>query len=168
MTLECKTAMVVEDDVMLRTTVTRHLEDVGLDVVEAGSGDEALAKLEDGHPVDLLFTDVLMPGNIDGLHLAQDVLARWPETKVIIASAMDIRRHGYRTRLHSCPSPTGCTTWTTSCGMSAWSDLKLRCVVRVGQLPDGVEAFLDHHVEQVSAHPVLRWRHRPRRGIPNR
>lgn len=90
MTLECKTAMVVEDDVMLRTTVTRHLEDVGLDVVEAGSGDEALAKLEDGHPVDLLFTDVLMPGNIDGLHLAQDVLARWPETKVIIASAMDI------------------------------------------------------------------------------
>lgn len=97
--------MVVEDDVMLRTTVARFLEDAGLDVVEAGSGDEALAKFEAHQPVDLLFTDVLMPGDIDGLHLARNVLDRWPETRVIIASAMQIAPAKLPDRASFLPKP---------------------------------------------------------------
>lgn len=87
----CKTAMIVDDDVFLRNAVAHYLKDAGLDVLEAGTGDEALELWDLDNPVDLLVTDVLMPGHIDGLSLARDVSRRSPSTRVVVASAMEIR-----------------------------------------------------------------------------
>lgn len=86
----CRTAMVVEDDVILRTTIAHYLEDTGLEVVEAGTGDEALKKFKNDPAVDLLVTDVLMPGDVDGLKLAHHVTEHWPGTHIIVASAINV------------------------------------------------------------------------------
>jgi signal transduction histidine kinase/ActR/RegA family two-component response regulator len=62
--------LLVDDDEIVRTTVALMMEDLGYSIVEAGSGAEALAILERGEKVDLLFTDVVMPGAINGRQLA--------------------------------------------------------------------------------------------------
>lgn len=65
------TVMVVEDEPLVRDIIVLELEDAGYDVVEAPDGATALALLEDGCDVDLLFTDIRMPGGVDGWQLAE-------------------------------------------------------------------------------------------------
>ncbi|ODP37527.1 hypothetical protein BFL28_17510 [Sphingomonas turrisvirgatae] len=62
------------------------LTDAGYDVVEAGSADEALRILERHGDVEVLFTDIRMPGTMDGLELARVVHERWPAMKILITS----------------------------------------------------------------------------------
>jgi CheY-like chemotaxis protein len=62
-------ALVVDDEPLIRLPVSWALEERGFEILEAGSGDEALALLEDGLHVDLLITDVRMPGSVDGFEL---------------------------------------------------------------------------------------------------
>jgi PAS domain S-box-containing protein len=82
-----ETILVVEDNERVRETVVGHLTSFGYRVMEATTGDAALRALEsDAHPIDLVFTDVVMPGSIDGLALARLVLGRWPEKKVLLTS----------------------------------------------------------------------------------
>jgi PAS domain S-box-containing protein len=80
-----ETILAVEDSIPLRRIVVRQLHGLGYTVLEAGNGAEALAILEAG-TVDLLFTDVVMPGGIDGFELADLAIQRWPDTKVILTS----------------------------------------------------------------------------------
>ena len=66
--------LVVEDDLLIRMTSSAMLEDAGYEVLEAGDADAALLLLEET-PVALLFTDIDMPGSMDGMKLAHRVHA---------------------------------------------------------------------------------------------
>lgn len=74
--------LIVEDDEDLRDTLAATLEDRGLDVQTAGSRAEAWALL-DVAPPDLVVTDIRMRGAPEGLHLAQELRARWPNLRVV-------------------------------------------------------------------------------------
>ena len=71
----------------IRLMIADELRSSGLSVVEAVNADEALTVLRSSAPVDLLFTDIRMPGSIDGLALAALVRTTHPELKIIIASS---------------------------------------------------------------------------------
>ncbi|MGW5960370.1 response regulator [Methylorubrum thiocyanatum] len=80
-------AVVVDDDFLIRMDVASTLVDAGFDTLEACDGDKAISLLADvyGH-VELLFTDVQMPGSRDGLALAREVSRRWPDIGIVAAS----------------------------------------------------------------------------------
>jgi CheY-like chemotaxis protein len=78
--------LVVEDEMLLRMRVVDMVEDAGYISVEAVDADEALAILLSRSDIALLFTDVQMPGSMNGLQLAHVVHERWPPIKIILAS----------------------------------------------------------------------------------
>jgi PAS domain S-box-containing protein len=78
--------LVVEDNEALRRLARRQLRDLGYETTEAGSGVEALAILEGGQAFDLLFTDIVMPGGIDGRELATRAQALRPGLRVLFTS----------------------------------------------------------------------------------
>ena len=78
--------LVVEDDRVLRGLVTRVITAAGFDVMESANADEALGKLERHAGIRIVFTDVDMPGSMNGLTLANAVRGRWPPMKIIVAS----------------------------------------------------------------------------------
>jgi len=80
-------ALVVDDDALVLMNSCDIIEEAGFRFYEAGSGDEATAVLEDyGANITLLFTDVEMPGEINGFALAHHVAERWPEIEIVVAS----------------------------------------------------------------------------------
>lgn len=80
-----ETVLAVEDNAAMRRIVLRQLADLGYRALEADSAAAALALLE-RERVDLLFTDIVMPGEIGGFELARQVLTRWPSIKVVLTS----------------------------------------------------------------------------------
>src|SRR6266850_5642701 len=78
--------LVVEDEMLLRMRAVDIVEDAGFTSVEAVDADEAVAILESRSDIALLFTDIQMPGSMDGLGLAHAVHARWPPIKIILVS----------------------------------------------------------------------------------
>src|SRR5277367_5526302 len=74
--------LVVEDEELLRLHAANLLEDHGYRVIEAANAAAALKVLETRNDVRLLFTDIQMPGRIDGMDLARQVHARWPQRPV--------------------------------------------------------------------------------------
>ena len=78
--------MIAEDELIDRLTIAEFLRDAGFHVIEAGTADEALDLFRSGQHVDLLFTDVRMPGSMDGCELARRVRAEWPATRIILTS----------------------------------------------------------------------------------
>jgi two-component sensor histidine kinase/DNA-binding response OmpR family regulator len=78
--------LVVEDEMLLRMRAVDMVEDAGFTAIEAVNADEALAIIESRSDVDLLFTDIQMPGSMDGLKLAHAVHERWPSIKIILVS----------------------------------------------------------------------------------
>src|SRR3979409_1992297 len=78
--------LVVEDEMLLRMRAVDMVEDAGFTPVEAINADDALAILESRSDIELLFTDIQMPGSIDGLKLAYAVHERWPLIKIILVS----------------------------------------------------------------------------------
>jgi PAS domain S-box-containing protein len=83
-----ETILVAEDDELVRRYVVARLEGLGYRVLEAEDGPAALRLLEaPGRAVDLLFTDVVMPGGMTGIDLAELALRRWPELRVVFTSA---------------------------------------------------------------------------------
>ena len=81
-----KAILVVEDDFLLRLVISEELAALGFRVIQAASADEALRVLEAGILIDLIVTDVRMPGTLDGLELARRVRLNWPRLKVIVVS----------------------------------------------------------------------------------
>jgi len=81
-----RTVLVVEDEMMLRMRAVDMVEDAGFTSVEAINADDALAILESRSDIELLFTDIQMPGSMDGLKLANAVHERWPLIKIILVS----------------------------------------------------------------------------------
>jgi len=78
--------LVVEDEMVLRMRAVDIVEDAGFTPVEAANADQAIAILESRSDIDLLFTDIQMPGSMDGLKLAHAVHDRWPAIKIILVS----------------------------------------------------------------------------------
>jgi len=78
--------LVAEDDIFVRSMIAEFLRDAGFDVLEAGNADEALAHFETENDIDLLFSDVRMPGSMDGTELAVRVKGKWPGTHVVLTS----------------------------------------------------------------------------------
>ena len=78
--------LVVEDEMVLRMRAVDIVEDAGFTAVEAVNADEALAILEGRSDIALLFSDIQMPGSMDGLKLAHAVHERWPSIKIILVS----------------------------------------------------------------------------------
>jgi CheY-like chemotaxis protein len=78
--------LVVEDEMLLRMRAVDMVEDAGYTSVEAVDADEAVAILESRSDIALLFTDIQMPGSMDGLKLAHAVHKRWPPIKIILVS----------------------------------------------------------------------------------
>ena len=78
--------LVVEDDMMLRMRAVDMVEDAGYTSVEAVDADEAFSILQSRSDIALLFTDIQMPGSMDGLQLAHAVHQRWPHLQIILVS----------------------------------------------------------------------------------
>jgi PAS domain S-box-containing protein len=80
-----ESVLVVEDSEKLRRVVVRQLKDLGYTVIEADGADAALEVLN-REPIALVFTDIVMPGELDGFGLASNILLHWPATKVLLTS----------------------------------------------------------------------------------
>ena len=78
--------LVVEDEMVLRMRAVDIVEDAGFTPLEAVSADEAIEILESRDDISLLFTDIQMPGSMDGLKLAHAAHTRWPHIKIILVS----------------------------------------------------------------------------------
>src|ERR1700754_1794205 len=78
--------LVVEDEMVLRMKAVDIVEDAGFTAIEAVNADEALTILESRSDISLLFSDIQMPGSMDGLKLAHAVHDRWPSIKIILVS----------------------------------------------------------------------------------
>lgn len=80
-------SLVVEDEALIRIHACEILTDAGFHCHEAADSDEARARLDaEGASMTLLFTDVDMPGEMDGFALARYVAARWPEIAMVVSS----------------------------------------------------------------------------------
>jgi PAS domain S-box-containing protein len=81
--LGVETVLVVEDDDSLRTYTTSILRELGYRVVEAAEGVGAIARIEQSNKIDLLLTDIVMPGGMNGRQLAFEATKRRPDLKVL-------------------------------------------------------------------------------------
>jgi DNA-binding NtrC family response regulator len=78
--------LVVEDEALVRWATRDGIEDAGFQVHDARNADEAIKLLEANPDIGLIFTDVDMPGSMDGVKLAHYVRERWPPVKIIVTS----------------------------------------------------------------------------------
>ncbi len=82
-----ETILLVEDNAAVRETARERIEGLGYYVIEAETGSAAIAILaEPGHDIQLVFSDVVMPGGVSGYDVARWVLAHAPEVKVLLTS----------------------------------------------------------------------------------
>lgn len=83
--------MVVEDDFWIRIAISDELRSAGYKVVECGTADEAIDFLRSGDEVGAVFTDVQMPGALDGVDLAKLVEREFADIAVLVTSAAHLR-----------------------------------------------------------------------------
>src|ERR1700685_504741 len=76
----------VENEFLLRLDSAETIESAGFEVIQAGNADEAIAILEARPDIHVVFTDIQMPGSMDGLKLARFVRDRWPPIKIVATS----------------------------------------------------------------------------------
>lgn len=84
--LHSTVVLVVEDEPLLLMNAAAILEDAGCIVLEAASADAAIAIIEGRADIDVVFTDIEMPGSMDGMRLARAIRDRWPPIKLIVTS----------------------------------------------------------------------------------
>jgi len=82
------TVLLVEDELLVRELASEDLAEAGFEVTCAGNGDDALAYLNEGRQFELLFTDIRMPGTVDGWQLAEQARDFCPGIKVIYATGV--------------------------------------------------------------------------------
>ncbi len=85
-TLSGHTILIVEDEPLIRLALSEHLQDLGFQVLEAATAAEATALLDRHRGIDLVFSDVRMPGEMDGIALAQWILEHRPGMPVMLTS----------------------------------------------------------------------------------
>jgi CheY-like chemotaxis protein len=84
--------LIVEDEFLLRMDAVDMIAGAGFEVLEAANADEAIDILESRRDITVVFTDIQMPGSMDGLKLARAVRGRWPPIKIVATSGhLDVR-----------------------------------------------------------------------------
>jgi two-component system, response regulator PdtaR len=91
------TILVVDDDAVVQLELQAWLTELGLTVLTADNADEAIELLDSHREIELLLTDIAMPGSMDGIRLAHHVAERWPPVKIIVLSGQ------FRTALSALP-----------------------------------------------------------------
>jgi CheY-like chemotaxis protein len=81
--------LVVEDEALIRMSAAQLLEDAGYTVLEAWNADVALQILKSRNDIRAVFTDIAMPGSLDGLKLAHAIRGRWPPIHLIVTSGLN-------------------------------------------------------------------------------
>ena len=81
--------LVVDDESLVRKTAVRVLRKLGYEVIEANSGEEALVLMRKNKDIDLMFSDILMPGGMSGRQLASIVNKEYPKIKIQLTSGYD-------------------------------------------------------------------------------
>ena len=99
------TILIVEDEVLVRLDLASYLENAGYRVLEAGSAREAIEILERDRSIRVVFTDVQMPGDMDGLALARCIRERWPPTIIVVSSANTFHRDEAGADIHLLDKP---------------------------------------------------------------
>lgn len=82
--------LVVEDEALIRVSAVQIVEEAGYDALEAATAEEAIHLLETRSDISLVFTDVHMPGTMDGIKLAHYIRNRWPPVRLMVASGIAI------------------------------------------------------------------------------
>jgi two-component system, response regulator PdtaR len=80
--------LIVEDEFLLRMDSAELIENAGFQVIQAGNADEAIEILKARPGIHVVFTDIQMPGSMDGLKLARFVRNRWPPIKIVATSGL--------------------------------------------------------------------------------
>src|ERR1700712_534516 len=106
--------LIVEDEFLLRMDAIDMIASAGFEALEAVNADEAIAILEARPDIAVVFTDIQMPGSMDGLKLARAVRGRWPPIKIVATSgqidvkAVDLPEGGrFLPKPYSLPQITG-------------------------------------------------------------
>ncbi|WP_296378288.1 response regulator [Reyranella sp.] len=100
------TVLVVEDEPLLRLHAVMLLEEAGYATLQAGSADEAIERLESTADIRAVFTDIDLPGDMDGLRLAASIRDRWPPVELILTSGhVKIEKGQLPERGHFLPKP---------------------------------------------------------------
>ncbi len=86
MALQKKVVLLVEDNAIIRMGALDFIQTAGFDALEASNADEAIRVLEARPDIHLVFTDVEMPGSIDGVKLSHYIRERWPPVRLIVVS----------------------------------------------------------------------------------
>jgi two-component system, response regulator PdtaR len=81
-----RVVLVVEDDELIRMHAADMVRDLGFETIEAANADDALSLLESCSDITAVFTDIQMPGSMDGLHLVAVVRDRWPPIALLVTS----------------------------------------------------------------------------------
>lgn len=89
-----ETVLVVEDNAGLRRIVVRQLREAGYEVLEAADAEAAMEMIGTSEPIDLLLTDIVMPGAMDGRELAREAMARRPQLRTLLTSGFPDARWG--------------------------------------------------------------------------
>jgi CheY-like chemotaxis protein len=82
--------LIVDDEPLVRACAVETVTAAGFEVIEAANADEAIQILECRSDIRVVFTDVHMPGSMDGLKLAHAVRNRWPPIKIIVTSGREL------------------------------------------------------------------------------
>ena len=83
---ENQVVLIVEDDQLIRMHAADMVRDLGFETLEAANADDAMSLLEKCSDITVVFTDIEMPGSMDGLHLVAVVRDRWPPIALLITS----------------------------------------------------------------------------------
>jgi len=111
--------LIVEDEFLLRVHAVEMVAAAGFTVVEAANADEAIEILETRSDITVVFTDIQMPGSMDGLKLARAVRGRWPPIKIVATSGrLNIGKTICLTVGDSCPSLTALSRCPACCARS--------------------------------------------------
>ena len=123
--------LVVEDDAEVRATVVELLSDLGYRVLKAVDAQSALSVIESGIPIDILFTDVVMPGTLKSPELARKARERLPDIAVLFTSGYtenSIVHGGRLDKGSSCsPNPIRGKRWPGSSAMCLPISGNVRC-----------------------------------------
>lgn len=123
--------LIVEDEPLVRLTGADLLGEAGFEVLEAANADEALRILEATPEVRVVFSDVEMPGSLDGLGLARRVCRRWPSIELSSPPAIVSVRRRFRAKAGSCQSLTTERSWCVK-SKKLWSNRR-RCAKQVAE-----------------------------------
>jgi two-component system, response regulator PdtaR len=98
--------LIVEDEFLIRMDAVDMVRAAGFDVVEAENADEAILILERRSDITVVFTDIQMPGSMDGVKLAAAIRGRWPPIKIVATSGLlNIGNEDLPSGSHFLPKP---------------------------------------------------------------